>query len=114
MWRAVARACVGYPGWKDDLEQGVAMCRIFTPIGYPVLLLNKYSCIATGALLPDETTLRETAEALELAERFGEDVTWSAPAPFVAWSWCGSRVGSDGTASSFSPERVKLLCRSDQ
>jgi adenylate cyclase len=74
MWRAAARACVGYPGWKDDLEHGLAICRKFAPIGYPVLLLNKFSAIANGALLPDETTLDDTAEALELAQRFGEDV----------------------------------------
>ena len=43
-------------------------------VGEPVLLLNKFSAIANGALLPDETTLDETAEALELAQRFGEDV----------------------------------------
>ena len=74
MWRAVARACVGMPGWKDDFEHGLAICRRFAPTGYPVLLLNKYSAIANGALLPDETTLDETAEALEIAQRFGEDV----------------------------------------
>jgi adenylate cyclase len=74
MWRAAARACVGYPGWKDDLEHGTAICRKFAPVGYPVLLLNKYGVIANGALLPDETTLDETAGAFELAQRFGEDV----------------------------------------
>ena len=74
MWRATARACVGYPGWKDDLEHGTAICRKFAPVGYPVLLLNKYGVIANGALLPDETTLDETAGAFELAQRFGEDV----------------------------------------
>ena len=51
---------------SDLAERGV--------VGEPVLLLNKFSAIANGALLPDETTLDETAEALELAQRFGEDV----------------------------------------
>ena len=44
---------------SDLAERGV--------LGEPVLLLNKFSAIANGTLLPDETTLYETAEALDLA-----------------------------------------------
>jgi hypothetical protein len=46
--------------------------------------LNKYGTIANGALLPDVTTLDETAEALELAQRFGETSHWGAPVPCTA------------------------------
>jgi adenylate cyclase len=73
MLRAYARACRGEPGWRDDLDQGVAMCFEFAPIGLPVMLSPKCALIANGILVPGEAAVRETVEALELAQRLSDD-----------------------------------------
>jgi adenylate cyclase len=73
--RATAQAFRGEPGWQDNHDQGLAMCFEFAPIGFPVLLVWKYTLMANGILIPGEAAVRETAEALELAQRYGDDFT---------------------------------------
>jgi adenylate cyclase len=73
--RATAQACQGERGWQDNLDQGLAMCFEFAPIGFPVLLFWKYALMANGILIPGEAAVRVTAEALELAQRYGDDFT---------------------------------------
>jgi adenylate cyclase len=76
MYRATARACIGNPGWKGDLEQAVAMGRAYAPVGHPAFLVYKYLLgIPNGGLLPDAAALRETAETLEVAEQKGDEYT---------------------------------------
>ncbi len=75
MVRATARAACGEPGWRTDLESCLALCREVAPVGYPVMLLYKYYGVPTGTVLPDTGALTETAEALELSQRLGDDWT---------------------------------------
>jgi adenylate cyclase len=78
--RGLARCSLGEPGWRDDLQAGLAMARqvqgmtqaAVTTYGYAVTFMN-------GALMPDTTTLGHTADALRIAERSGDDVS-------LAWS----------------------------
>jgi adenylate cyclase len=78
--RGLARCSLGEPGWRDDLQAGLAMARevqgmtqaAVTTYGYAVTFMN-------GALVPDTTTLGHTADALRVAERSGDDVS-------LAWS----------------------------
>jgi adenylate cyclase len=74
-WRGAARWCLGIPGWKDDFAQAVAMARAADPISLAAVIYYKYTFpIPGGALLPDVTALRETADALQLTERSGDDI----------------------------------------
>jgi adenylate cyclase len=73
--RATAQACRGERGWQDNLDQGLAMCFECAPIGFPVLLFWKYALMTNGIVIPGEAAVRETAEALELAQRYGDDFT---------------------------------------
>ena len=74
--RGLARCSLGHSGWRDDLQVGFAMAReaqgmtqaAVTTYGYAVALMN-------GALVPDATALRYTADALRIAERSGDDVS---------------------------------------
>ncbi|WP_179466326.1 AAA family ATPase [Mycolicibacterium vinylchloridicum] len=78
--RGLARCSLGDPSWRADLQAGLAMARVVEGItltaiityGYGALLLN-------GVLLPDAVMLRDSALALEAAERSGDDLS-------LAWS----------------------------
>jgi adenylate cyclase len=72
--RGEARWCLGIPGWKDDFHQAVTMARAVDPITLAGGMWGTYvHAIPYGALLPDATTLCDTAEALALAEQSGDD-----------------------------------------
>ena len=75
MAHAAARLCRGESGWKQDSERGAAMCRDYAPVGYPMLLFWKYGFgVPSGALLADAGAVQESADTLELAQRYGDDV----------------------------------------
>ena len=63
------------PGWRDDLDQAVAMARSTDPLSYGVVItyatVGRY---ATGVLLADDAALRDIEEALQIAERSSEDL----------------------------------------
>jgi adenylate cyclase len=74
-FRGTARWCLGVPGWKDDFHQAVAMARAADPTTLAGLMWFTYViAIPCGALLPDATTLRDTAELLVMAEQSGDDL----------------------------------------
>jgi class 3 adenylate cyclase len=73
--RAMARYCLGRPGWRDDLRLGLAMARSADPASYPAVVTYVYcSGILLGVLTPDDQAVREIEDALQNAERSGEDL----------------------------------------
>jgi len=73
--RGEARWCLGSAGWKDDFAQAVAMARAADPISLALVNLYTYVlAIPNGVLLSDATALRETANALAIAERSGDEI----------------------------------------
>ena len=73
--RGSVKSCLGQTGWKDDLDFAVAMARTSDPFSRVLTIMFKSLLIGYGALLPDAVALRETAEALDVAERSGDDFT---------------------------------------
>jgi class 3 adenylate cyclase len=72
--RAVGRYCMGSPGWRDDMRQGIAMARDSDALTYAGAVTYSYGTgIPTGALRPDNFVLREIEDALRNAERSGDD-----------------------------------------
>jgi hypothetical protein len=72
--RAAARYWLGLPGWRNDVRKGLAMARSVDPIAYAVVVgYVHFPGIPTGVLVPDDSTVREIEDALEIAERFGDD-----------------------------------------
>jgi adenylate cyclase len=73
--RGLARSYLGIGGWQDDFRQAVIMARPFEAVTRTAAIFHT-DIVATinGVVVPDETTLRETAESLTLAEQSGEDV----------------------------------------
>jgi adenylate cyclase len=73
--RGAARWCLGIPGWKDDFAQAVAMARAVDAVSLAAVMYYKYLVsIPGGAVVADVTALRETAHALQLTERSGDDI----------------------------------------
>jgi class 3 adenylate cyclase len=73
--RGVAGMSLGRPGWKDDLDAGLAAARRLDPLLFVVATLHKYAQIGLGALSPDDDALRDTAVAVAVAEQSGDDFT---------------------------------------
>ena len=75
MSRAIARYCLGRPGWRDDLRRGLAMARSTDPLTYAMVVAYAYFMgIPYGVLRPDDRAVREIEEALRIAERSGDDL----------------------------------------
>ncbi len=73
--RGVAGMSLGLPGWKADLDRAIDTARELDPLMYVVTNLHKYAQIGLGALQSGPDALRDTASALAVAERSGDDFT---------------------------------------
>jgi adenylate cyclase len=72
--RGHVKMCLGMPGWLDDAATSIAMAAPLDPTSYVFALLWKYvASIPFGALPADETAMRETSEALRIAESSSDD-----------------------------------------
>ena len=72
--RATARYCLGRPGWRDDLRHGLAMARSADPMSYASVVTYVYGVgIPYGVVRPDDRVVREIEDALQTAERSGDD-----------------------------------------
>jgi hypothetical protein len=73
--RAIARYCLGRPGWRDDLRQGLSMARSADHLSYAAVVSFVYiPGIPYGVLRPDDSAIREIEDALRNAERSGDDL----------------------------------------
>jgi adenylate cyclase len=99
MLRGNARCFLGDPGWRADVDRAITMVRAFDPTLRGIMLLFKYMPIVNGVWLPDEACIRETAEMLEIAEQFGDDLTLA----------CARHVHGVALVVSGSPRRAEGL-----
>ncbi len=77
LYRGLAGCSLGRQNWRNDMRTGIAMQRSVDSHGVmlPMLISMAYSCcMLTGALLADDDAVRETAEAVRIAEERGDDV----------------------------------------
>ena len=74
VWRGVARYWLGRDGWHQDLDDAVAMARNSDPATHALVVLWKHGFgIGNAVLLADDTAVRELDDALQVAERSGDD-----------------------------------------
>jgi adenylate cyclase len=73
--RASARCALGVPGWREDFDHAIALARRTDKFTFCAVVMFKYIATQSWVLLPDETALRDTAAALEIANQFGDDFT---------------------------------------
>ncbi|MGO9509714.1 MAG: ATP-binding protein [Mycobacterium sp.] len=77
--RAVARYCLGRPGWRDDLKQAIDMARATDPAAYATVVGYVYNpAIPFGVLRPDDAVIAEIEDALRVAERSGDDLAYAS------------------------------------
>jgi hypothetical protein len=68
-----ARYFLRHAGWRNDLSHGLAMARNTDPISYAALVTYSYGLgIIYGVVRPDDRAMRETEDALRIAERSGD------------------------------------------
>jgi hypothetical protein len=73
--RAMARYCLGRPGWRNDLHQAVDMARSADPVSHARVVAYVYAPgIPLGVLSGDNIAMREIEAALQIAERSGDDL----------------------------------------
>ncbi len=73
--RAMARYCPGRPEWREDLRHGLAMAHDADPLTYAaVVALGYFPGISNGVLAADDRAVREIEDALQIAERSGNDM----------------------------------------
>jgi class 3 adenylate cyclase len=73
--RAMARYCLGRPGWRDDVRQALAMGRDTDPVTFVRVVMYVYLVgIPGGVLAADDRAVREIEDALEVAERSSDDL----------------------------------------
>jgi class 3 adenylate cyclase len=72
--RAIARCCLGRPGWRDDLQQALAMARSADQMSYAFVVAYAYGAgMVIGVSTADDSAVREIEDALRIAERSGDD-----------------------------------------
>jgi len=73
--RGFARSALGIPGWRQDLDDAVAMARSFDPATRCLPIMYKYLAgITIGAVVADPVAVRDTAEMSRIAEQSGDFV----------------------------------------
>jgi class 3 adenylate cyclase len=76
--RAMARYSLGRPGWRNDQRHSLTMARSADPASYAVVVGYVYLAgIPYGVLRPDDSAVREIEDALQIAERSGDDLAWA-------------------------------------
>ena len=74
--RGLCRLCLGIRGWRSDFDEAVRFAASSTPTAHAGAILYKYVvAVPVGALPADAAALRETADALRIAEQAGDDYT---------------------------------------
>lgn len=73
--RAIARYCLGLPGWSGDLRHGLKMARSADPLSYATVATYVYfPGVSFGVLAADDSAVRDIEDALRVAERSGDDM----------------------------------------
>jgi adenylate cyclase len=75
MMRGLTRCCLGRPGWKNDLDEAIAMAHNLDPTSRFLVITYIYgTTVGNGALRADAGIMRHTAEALEIAARSSDEI----------------------------------------
>jgi hypothetical protein len=76
--RGVARSFLGHPGWRDDLRDGLAIADEFDPMSAATVVGWTYTTgVVFGLLNPDDRAVCDIENALQNAERAGDDFALS-------------------------------------
>jgi adenylate cyclase len=71
--RASARCALGQEKWKDGFDEAIEISRVDATTYISTVMFKYVLGIPSGALLPDVVAQKETADAMQIAERCSED-----------------------------------------
>ncbi|WAC90087.1 adenylate/guanylate cyclase domain-containing protein [Mycobacterium sp. Aquia_213] len=69
------KCSMGIPGWRRYADEAMAMARGCDAITHATVTMYKYVPVMYGAIALGDDALRDTAEAVRIAERSGDDFT---------------------------------------
>src|SRR6185312_5594299 len=73
--RGVARSWLGRPGWRQDLDDAVAMARGSDPATLGLVVTWSYGvAIVSGVLQAEGSVLRAIEETVQIAQRASSDI----------------------------------------
>lgn len=76
--RAMGKYGFGRPGWEDDLRDAISIARSANPFSYVTVVAYVYfPGLPMGAIAATDSAVRENDEALQIAERSGDDMAVS-------------------------------------
>ncbi len=98
--RSFIVCCLGQPGWRQEADEAMALARGFDAITCVSVTMYKYVPVMYGAMTLGDDALRDTAEALRIAESSGNDFTVG----FARFTRGLALIHADGadTASGFA------------
>jgi adenylate cyclase len=114
MFRGGARSAFGIPGWKADYRDAIAMARGADAVTLSVVVFYIYVVgIPYGIFRADAVVLADTKEALERAERSGDEATLAVARSVrgIVLSYCDSPECDDGVGLL---EQVSEAIRQDR
>ena len=77
--RAMARYWLGRSEWRDDQRHALTIARSADPLSYASVVGYVYFAgIPNGVLRPDDSAMHEIEDALQIAERSGDDLALAA------------------------------------
>jgi adenylate cyclase len=72
--KGAAAMFLGRRGWRNDLDEGIALARSVDAAAWPFVQLYKYAAaVVNGAVLPGADDVAEAEESLEIAHRSGNN-----------------------------------------
>jgi adenylate/guanylate cyclase family protein len=72
--KGAAGMFLGWRGWRDDLNEGVALAQSFDVTTRPLAQLYKYAAaVQNSAVLPDTHDVAQAEDTLEIAQRSGNN-----------------------------------------
>ena len=112
VYRGTAKWALGRHGWQDDLDHAVAMARQTARLQHSAAVYLKYGpAIVYGALLADDAALRDIDEALQMAEKSGDDFTLAAARNAAGLALVHRDASADRDRGSEILEQVRDMCR---
>ena len=110
--RSIARLCLGRPGWRDDQRHALAMACGADPMSYANVFAWVYlKGIPFGVLKPDDSAVRESEDALQNAERSGDDFALAQARAAVGMALVHRHTAAERARGQQLLAEVSEMCR---
>ncbi|HEX4587063.1 MAG TPA: adenylate/guanylate cyclase domain-containing protein [Mycobacterium sp.] len=106
-FRGIARWWLGRPGWRQDLDDAVAMARSSDPATLGVVVTWTYGATIYGVLRADDSAVRAIEEAVQTAQKAGSDIALI----FAEYALGGALLCRDAAADRHRGLQIMMQAR---